>query len=169
MKHIVCNLLAIIGVLATQACNQGPRQPEAPPPGDVSQAQPAAPVRVSHGSFALKQNQEFPFEVPPHVIAPRLQGSFSSSTTGPDGSDISDEAADVELMVMTEGQHQDYVGRRSAESLDAIEPSHNHAVSIALPPTQDEPARYYAVFRRAGAGKNPIKVKADLIADFGSL
>ncbi len=112
---------------------------------------------------------KFQFEVPPHVISPQVSGDFSSFIQGAGGARISDESADVELMIMSEEQCDAFEKKTSAESVYAIEPSHDHEVSITLPGTQDVPARYYAVFRRANEGKSPIWVNANLTADFGSL
>jgi DNA/RNA endonuclease G (NUC1) len=75
----------------------------------------------------------------------------------------------VELMVMTEEQYDAYTHHRSAESLYAIEPSHDHAVSIALPRSQDEAAHYYVVFSRSTDGKTPLWVNADLTLQFDGL
>jgi len=111
---------------------------------------------------------KFQFDVPAHVISPRLQGQFSSFIQGAGGARISDESADVELMVMSEDQYNAFEHKTSAESVYAIEPSHDHEVSITLPTTQDSPVRYYAVFRRTNDGKSPVWVNADLTAEFGS-
>jgi hypothetical protein len=85
---------------------------------------------------------------------------------GAGGARIADESADVELMVMSEEQYDEFAHRRSAESLYAIEPSHDHGVSIALPATQDTEVRYYVVFRRTTDAKSPVWVNADLTVEF---
>ena len=69
---------------------------------------------------------------------------------------------------MTEEQFEAFEQKRSAESLYAIEPSHDHGVSISLPATQGDGAHYFAVFRRANEGKSSVWVKVDLTVDFGS-
>jgi hypothetical protein len=134
----------------------------------VSQGPRLQPKTVAHGIAKLDRYQKFAFEVPPHVIAPRLRGEFSSFQQGPGGARISDESADVELMIMSEEQYDAFTQHRSAESVYAIEPSHDHGVSITLPTTQDAAVHYYAVFRRATDGKTPVWVNANLTIDFSS-
>ena len=170
MKRRLVLPLITIALAALPGCNRGPKQElnDNSSLDHISKAPHLPPQRVTHGSFTLGKYQKFSFEVPAHVIMPHLQGEFSSFTQGADGAKVSDESADVELMVMTEEQFDALVYRRSAESLYAIEPSHNHGVSISLPSTQDSPVRYYAVFRRNTEGKAPISVNANLTLELGS-
>jgi len=165
----LASLVNILLLSALLACNQGHPLPSEESPGvdRISKTPPAAPKSLIHGTFALKKYEKFPFEVPSHVINPRVMGVFSSYVQGPGGMKVSDESADVELMVMTEAQCDDFIHGRSAESVDAIEPSHNHGVRITLPNSHDEPVRYFVVFRRSAEGKTPISVYGDLTAEFG--
>lgn len=160
--------LAAIALLSVPACNRAPQQDLNPESSldRVSQGPRLPPQRVTHGLSRLDKSQKLPFEVPPHQLTPRLQGSFTSFVQGAGGARINDESADVELMVMTEEQYDAYIHKRSAESLYAIEPSHDHSVSIALPATQSEAAHYYAVFRRNDDVKTPVWVNADLSVAF---
>jgi hypothetical protein len=132
----------------------------------VSQGPKLAPQPVTHGVSKVSALQKLAFEVPPHQLTPRLTGNFTSFVQGAGGTRVSDEAADVELMVMTDEQYEAYTSHRSAESLYAIDPSHDHGVSIALPATRDEGAHYYAVFRRNNEAKTPLWVNADLSVVF---
>lgn len=170
MKRRLVLPLTTIALATLLGCNRGPKQDlsEESSLDHVSQTPHLPPQRVVHGISRLDKYQKFPFEVPPHVITPRLRGDFSSFMQGPDGARISDESTDVELMVMSEAQYDDFAHRRSAESLYAIEPSHDHGVSIALPTTQDTPVHYYVVFRRTTDGKSPVWVNADLTVEFDS-
>ncbi|SRR5258708_6998808 len=160
--------LAAIALLSVLACNRAPKEQltEDSNPDRVSQGPRLAAQRVTHGLSRLDKSQKLPFEVPPHQLSPRLQGSFTSFVQGEGGARINDESADVELMVMTEDQYDAYIHKRSAESLYAIEPSHDHGVSIALPATQGEAAHYYAVFRRNNDAKTQVFVNADLSVEF---
>lgn len=158
----------VIALLALFACNRTPKVEEKDDLSvdRVSHGAQLPPQRVTHGLARLDKTQKLPFEVPPHQLTPRLQGSFTSFVQGEGGARINDESADVELMVMTEDQYDAYIHKRSAESLYAIEPSHDHGVSIALPATQGEAAHYYAVFRRNNDAKAPVFVNADLSVVF---
>jgi hypothetical protein len=166
-----CFLPMVLAALVFPGCNHASKeQPESDSSSvdRVSQAPHAAPQRVAHGLIKVDKFEKFPFDVPPHVLTPRLRGEFSSFMQGADGARISDESADVELLVMTEAQCDDFVHKRAAQSVDAVEPSHNHGVKITLPPSEGEPVRYYVVFRRTTEAKKPIWINADLSADFES-
>ena len=158
-------VFALLVVLA--GCNRSRPAPDETPKYDrVSQGPQAPPQSVVNGTFSLRKIQKFAFDVPPHVIAPKVRGEFSSFTSAADGSKVSDESSEVEMMVMTDAQFDDFTHKRSAQSVDAIEPTHNHGVSISLPGTQDEVAHYFVVFQRAGETKAPISVKANIRAEF---
>jgi hypothetical protein len=162
--------MALAALALTGCTNAGKQQPkdDSLSVDHISQTAHVAPQKVAHGLIKLDKFQKFPFDVPPHVLAPRLQGEFSSFMQGAGGTRISDESADVELMVMTEAQCDDFVHKRAAQSVDAIEPSHNHGVKITLPPSEGEPVHYYVVFRRTTDAKSPVWINADLTADFDS-
>ena len=167
-RWLVCPAIIVV-LLALPGCNRGPKQ-EANDESSfdhISQGPKLEPKQVVHGVSKLEKYEKFTFEVPPHVITPRLRGEFSSFIQGKDGARISDESADLELMVMSEEQLDAFTHRRSAESLYAVEPSHDHGVSIALPSTQDTAVHYYVVFRRANEGKAPVWLKTDLTVEFG--
>lgn len=165
-------LLSVIAIAAAGllACNRAAPQAQTEESNldHVTQGPRLPPQRVAHGISKLEKYQKFPFDVPPHVISPRLQGEFTSFLQGAGGARITDASADVELLIMSDEQYGAFVEKRSAESVYAIEPSHDHGVSISLPTTQDAAARYYAVFRRTTDGKNPVWINADLTVDFGS-
>src|SRR5258706_9985047 len=171
MKRRLIPALIVVALLAVLACKRAPQQDvnEDSSLDRVNQGPRLAPQRVAHGLSKLDKSQKFPFDLPAHTLTPRLQGNFSSFVQGTGGARISDESADVELLVMSEDQYDAFTHRRSAESLYAIEPSHDHGVSIALPATQETGSHYYAVFRRSVDGKTPIWVNADLSVEFEAL
>ena len=171
MKRYRIPAWVTLALLATLGCNRGPaRDVNTDSELDrVSQGPKLAPQRITHGLAKLDKLQSLTFEVPPHQLTPRLAGSFASFVQGAGGARIADESADVELMVMTEDQYDAYTHHRSAESLYAIDPSHDHGVSIALPATQETGAHYYAVFRRGNDAKTPLWVNADLSVVFEGL
>lgn len=167
MKRRLIPALVAIALGTILACNRNTNHLNEDSPLDrISQGPKLPPQKVTHGLARLDKVQKLPFDVPPHQLTPRLQGSFSSFVQGEGGARISDESADVELMVMTEDQYEAYIHKRSAESMYAIEPSHDHGVSIALPATQGDGAHYFAVFRRNNDAKTPVWVNADLSVAF---
>ena len=168
-KPLAIALIVSFGLSALPGCNRKPptaNEESVNSFDHVSHAAHLDPVQVTHGVAKMQTVLKFRFEVPAHVITPRLEGEFSSFVQGSGGERIADESADVELMVMTEEQYDAFEHKRSAESVYAIDPSHDHGVRISLPATQDAPVRYYAVFRRSSDGKNPVWVKSDLKAEF---
>ena len=169
MKYRSTLALAAVA-LALLGCNNGPKRDlnEDSSLDHISQGPKLAAQRVAHGISKVDKYEKFSFEVPPHALTPRLQGEFKSFMQGTGGARIADESADVELMVMTEDQYDAFTHKRSAESLYAIEPSHDHGVSIALPTTQADAVHYYAVFSRTTNGKSPVWVSADLNVAFDS-
>ena len=168
MKRRPIPVLIVVALLAVLACKRAPQQDvnEESSLDRVNQGPRLAPQRVTHGISKLDKSQKFPFDLPAHALTPRLRGNYSSFVQGTGGARISDESADVELLVMSEEQYDAFTQRRSAESLYAIEPSHDHGVSIALPATQDTGSHYYAVFRRTVDAKTPIWVNTDLSVEF---
>jgi hypothetical protein len=168
MTHRFMSAALVLAILPIVACSRKPaRDTDQDAAMDrVSQSPKLDPQRVSHGLSKLDKLQRLAFEVPPHQLTPRLTGSFSSFMQGTGGARVSNESADVELLVMTEDQFDAYTQHRSAESLYAIEPSHDHAVSIALPATQETSVHYYAVFRRANDAKTALWVNTDLTIAF---
>jgi len=166
-----CFLFILVAFVALSGCKRTPAQEENDTPSaldHVRQSAHVSPQPVAQGLRQLQQYVKFPFDVPAHVISPSVTGEFTSFIRGPGGAHISDESADVELMIMTEEQFEAFEKKTSAESVYAIEPSHGNAVSITLPTTEDAPVHYYAVFRRAKDGKNTIWLSATLSAEFGS-
>ena len=165
------SFLVILAASITLAgCKNAPRQEEdseRPSAVDhVSQPAHLTPQVVTHGLSKLQRFVKFPFDVPPHVITPRVTGEFTSFIQCAGGARIADDSANVELMIMTDEQFDAFDKKTGAESVYAIEPSHDHAVSITLPATEETPAHYYAVFRRTNEGKNLIWVNANLTAEF---
>lgn len=170
MKTFLSLLCVGSALTLLPGCNRGPRPEfdESAGYDHVNQSPHLPPQRVSHGMTKLDRYVQFPFEVPAHVVSPQLKGEFTSFIQGTGGARIADETADVELMVMNEEQYDAFVKKRGAESVYAIEPSHDHGVEIILPTTRDTAVRYYAVFRRTTDGKAPIWVKSELTIEFGS-
>jgi len=170
MRWSVFSLILTIAIVLL-GCNRSNTQRPADDSSSldrVHQSPTAAPLKLTDGLIRVDHYQKFPFEVPAHVIAPQVLGEFSSFMQAEGGARITDESADVELMVMTETQCDDFTHKRSAQSVDAVEPSHSNGVKITLPPTHDDPSRYCLILRRASDGQKPVWVNADLRAEFNS-
>ena len=162
--------MSILGaaLVPWSGCNRASREPSEGGAGSdhISQRDTLPPQKITRGVLKLQKSLRFPFEVPAHVIAPRIRGEFSSFVQADNRVTISDDSTNVELMIMTEEQFEAFDQKRSAESFYATEPSHKQAVDLTLPTTQGMPVRYYAVFRRSSDGPGPIWLKVDLTAEF---
>jgi len=122
------------------------------------------PVHFLHQTFTFDKYQAFPFEVPASTVMPKLHGTFQSSVNRPAGP-VSDEAAEVELMLMSPVQYSDFVHGRHAASTFAVDPSYHQDVQYSLPPTQAEPVKYFLVFRSDSGGPKTVKADFEVTSD----
>jgi hypothetical protein len=125
-----------------------------------------APKNFLHKTFKVDRYVKFEFEVPAHSVSPKLQGTFQSFTTNEDNEKTSDDAANVDLLILSPEELDDFVRGRPASPRWAVSASHGQTVDYALPPTLEDPQKYYLVFQNASR-KGPAKsVEADFTAYF---
>jgi hypothetical protein len=162
-------LLVAALVLATGACQKkkAPAEEEekmlpmdrvARSPADTSQ-------QILHKTFAVSSTVKFPFEIPAHAAIPHLRGNYRSFVKDlgvPSNGDI----ANVDFLILNEDQYADFVGGRSGEALFSADASHDQDVNVRLPPSQDQPRKYYLVFRNSSGGAAKKLVQADFTVDF---
>jgi hypothetical protein len=123
------------------------------------------PQNFLHKTFPVKKYAQFEFEVPPHSAIPRLTGTFKSFVPRKGDENRSDDSTNVAFLLMNADQFSDFAhGDSSGTALYATELTHNHEVDFLLPPTQQDSAKYYVVFRNSGALKY---VEADFTLTFG--
>jgi hypothetical protein len=163
-KHLVALLGALL--LLGLACTKDEPEP-------VSTIEPSehvvpSPVGTSQTvlekTFAVKATATFPFEIPAHAAMPHLHGifeSFAGQAHGP-----SDETANIDFLIMNQGQEDDFASNRPSEALFTVEASHNQAVNFDLPASLDRPVKYYLVFRNPEGGKHSRVVEANFHVDF---
>ena len=119
-----------------------------------------------HKTFPVRKFTPFEFEVPPHTAIPRLTGTFKSAAPG--RGEAGDDRNNVVFLLMNAEQFSDFShGRMTGEALYSTEPTHNQEVDFLLPPTQQNPEKYYVVFRNAGGGVAVKYVQADFSLTFG--
>jgi len=123
---------------------------------------------ILHSTFAVKNTVDLPFEVPPHAATPHLRGTYSSfvKPAGGKGATESSEAANVEFLVLTESQYAEFLSGRDSEAIFSAEDAHDQEVNTGLPPTMNQPAKYYLVFRNSSRQTGPKLVQADFRIDF---
>jgi len=126
------------------------------------------PINFLHKTFTVKKSAQFPIEVPPHSVIPRIHGTFESFVPRPGDDNLSDDSTDVTFLLMNSEQFADYPRNPAGgTSLYSVEATHNHEVDFVLPPTNDSAAKYYVVFVNAPGGAPVKSVKADFGLFFG--
>jgi len=158
--------LIIIAALAlgVTACQKSkPPAVETPPSEHVAPSPVGTSQTVLHKTFSVKNSVTVPFEIPAHAATPRLHGTFESFINQ---AGVSDDEANIDFLIVNAGQYADLAGNHPSEALFSADASHNQSVNLDLPPSLDQPAKYYLVFRNSAA-KGPAKiVKADFHVDF---
>ena len=150
------------------ACNksgtaQGRQTPEAL--NRVEHAPPVPPNNFLHKTFKLTNYAKFEFEVPAHITAPRLQGSFKSSLPGGRTDGFSD-AANVDMLLMKPEDFEEFTQGRGGAPSYSVTGVHSQDVDYILPATLEQPQKYYLLFQNPSP-KGPAKlVEADFTASF---
>jgi hypothetical protein len=165
---LICSL-ALLSLLA--ACKSSPPPRETLPavnPLDHVDSAHVKPINFLHKTFALKKTASFEFQVPAHTSLPRVHGTFQSSVPRPGGESLSDDDANVDLVLLNADQYSDFShGRGEGTALYTVEPTHDHEVDFLLAPTQEDSVTYYVVFRNSPGGAPNKQVQADFSLTFG--
>jgi hypothetical protein len=163
-RHLAA-LIAIF-LLVDEACTKEPP----PPVSTIAPSDRVAPSPVGttqtvlQKTFNLKVSATFAFEIPAHAAQPHLHGIFESFVGQVHGA--SDETANIDFLILNQEQQADSAGNRASEALFSLEASHNQAVNFDLPPSMNQPVKYYLVFRNPGGGKGSKVVEANFRVDF---
>jgi hypothetical protein len=113
-------------------------------------------------TFQLAKAANLPFEIPPHAAIPKLHGTYHSFQNA--GSNDG-EGADVEFLLVNQQQYSDLINQRPGDALFSADGAHNQEVNVTLPPTLNQPAKYYLVFRNS-SNQGKVAVQADFRIDF---
>jgi hypothetical protein len=145
---------------------QSPPQEEVLPP--LERAAPATPVgttqTILQKTFSLATSKPFPFSIPPHAASPHLHGIFESYVRDLRGA--SDDAANIDFLVLNEDQYDEFSHGRPSEALFSVEASHNQAINFDLPASLEQPVKYYLVFRSSPHSDPKKVVEANFRIDF---
>jgi hypothetical protein len=157
-----------VACLTLLACKKQPPPRETTNPLDHVDSSRAKPINFLHKTFTVKKFAQFPIQVPPHTVIPRVHGSFRSFVPRPGDDDLSDDSTDVGFLLMNADQFGDYSrGHGGGTALYTVESTHDHEVEFVLPPTQDQPQKYYVVFVNSPGGAAVKSVAADFSLSFG--
>lgn len=175
------DMVTLAGPMADYVQDQKPAQvetvepiPYKPVASDHVGGSPVGTSRsILHQTFRVSRAVDLPFEVPAHAANAQLHGtyrSFVKQSGAPQPgvpqveSQTGDTEADVEFLVMTGEQFDNFLHGRPAEAFFTLEAAHSQEVNTNLPPTLDQPAKYHLVFRNGSRGKK--FVQADFRLDF---
>jgi hypothetical protein len=160
----ICFALTFLLVAASCQKKQVPAEQLLP----MDRAATSTPVgttqTVLQKTFTLKASATFPFEIPAHAVGPHLHGIFQSFVRDAQGG--SDEAANLDFLLLTQDQYDEFSHGRAGEALYSVEASHNQAINFDLPASLDQPVKYYLVFRGTPGGGPKKVVEANFRVDF---
>ena len=118
---------------------------------------------VLHKSFVVAGMVNWPFEVPAHAANPQLRGTYRAFLKYGDA--LSPDPADVEFLLLNEQQYGELMGGHPGDAI--LSAPSSQEVATGLPPTLDQPAKYYLVFRNnSGKAAKKKVVRADFRIDF---
>jgi len=116
-----------------------------------------------HKTFHVTQVVAHPFQLPPHAFNPQLRGTYLAYPQGTD--DVADEPGSVQFLLLSEEQYANLVSGHPAEALLTADGSQEQEINFRMPPTFEQPARYYLVFRNTSDHANQT-VRAEFQIEF---
>jgi hypothetical protein len=154
-------------LLASIGCSKNAPPREAPTEGDrLVHLAANLPKNFVHQTFQLRGYKAFEIVVPAHAARPRVHGTFQSFVTGDSGSLVSNESANLDLVLLNEEEFAEFHKGRQGTATFTLDPAYDHMVDFALAATLEEPRTYYLVFRNPAGGPKVKFVKADFTASF---
>jgi hypothetical protein len=124
---------------------------------------------ILHQTFAVANIVNLPFQVPAHAATPQLHGSYRSFVKpagGKPGETESNDAANVEFLVLNETQYAEFLNGHDSEAMFSADDAHDQEVNASLPPTINQPAKYFLVFRNSSPKAGKKIVQADFRVNF---
>src|SRR5271168_2177024 len=165
---IVSPLQVLMEKVATPATTGIEEEPtrswKAHPNDHIGPSPVGTAAAIVRKTFTVTSTTQFLFEVPPHAASPQLHGTYHSFSKH--GVQSGDETGDIDLLLMNDQQYSDFLSGRPADVVYSVDSSHDQDVSLGLPATQDQPARYYLVFRNNPSSPGKKVVQADFRIDF---
>jgi hypothetical protein len=161
-------LLAVVAAMAffiTSCQSKKSPSEEVVLPMDRVAASPSGSQTILHKAFSVTTSASFPFEIPAHAAMPHLHGNYKSFVKQI-SADASDESANVDFLILKEDQYADFMHGHAGEALFSADASHDQDVDFSLPASQDQPQKYYLVFRNSPGGPAKKIVQADFRVDF---
>ena len=157
-------LLFLTGCSKSQPAPQGDDHPASV--DHIVASKPNPPINFLHKTFTVKTDAEFPFTVPAHVVKPVLQGSFVAFAKNKSGDLLSNQSADVDLLLMNDQEFNDFSQSKQGTATYTLEPSYGQSVAYRILGTVSDPQTYHLVFRNSPGGAHSKVVKADFTVTF---
>src|SRR5438105_2374113 len=128
MRNAV-GITVVAALLSLLACNKAPQERPDNRLYQVDHVATAVPVNFLHKTFKVAGYTKFEFDVPPHSVNPKLQGTFKVFATG-----NPEEPANIDLLLLTPEQFADFA-HEQGEATYAVTGSSSQTIDYALPPT----------------------------------
>jgi hypothetical protein len=120
---------------------------------------------ILHKTFVIRTTAAFPFDIPAHAAMPQLHGNFKSYVTKV-GIQSNEHSADVDFLLLNDQQYADFSAGNPSDAIFSADASHEQNVNVSLPPSLNQGAKYYLVFRNTPGGDAKKMIQADLTVDF---
>jgi len=164
--RIACLLTAVLVLASCNRPKTEVSQESVAPRDRVVQGPPKDPINFLHKTFPVRDYAKFEFVIPPHSTQPRLRGSFRSFVARSNGATTSDDAANVDLLVLNEAEFEAFVQGGSGSATYSIDHVHGQTVDLTLSSTVDQPQKFYLVFSNPPGGPRNKFVDADFTVSF---
>ncbi|HEY6185870.1 MAG TPA: hypothetical protein VIW67_26750 [Terriglobales bacterium] len=151
-------LLALIG------CNRSQPKPEETTPMVQSVVPPEQ--HIVHKTFSVQKYESFEIAIPAHCLHPRLHGNFKSFRYGEQGNRSSDEAANVDVLLLDEQQFKVFSSGPLEEGTRSAQNTHDQEIDWALPASYNDDRKFYLVFNNATGKPKTKMIDADLTLSF---
>jgi len=121
---------------------------------------------VVQKTFPVQKYESFEMTIPPHCLHPRLHGNFKSFHFGEQGNRLSDEAANIDALLLDEQQFTDFAKGPLDATTRSAQNTHDQQIDWALPSSFDNPRKFYLIFNNASGKPKTKMVDADLTLSF---
>jgi len=122
--------------------------------------------KVVQKTFPLQKYESFEMTVPPHCLHPRLHGNLRSFHFGEQGNRLSDDAANVDVLLLDEQQFAIFTKGPLDETTRSAQNTHDQQIDWALPGSFDVERKFYLVFNNTTGKPKTKMVDADLTLSF---
>ena len=164
-RFVLPVVVAALALFAAACQNKKPPAEDVALPMDRVAASPSGSQTILHKTFSVTALASFPFEIPAHAAMPHLHGNYKSFVKQI-SADANDDSANVDFLILKEDQYADFMHGHTGEALFSAEASHDQDVDFSLPASQDQPQKYYLVFRNSPGGPARKIVQADFTVNF---